>query len=262
MNLNVDNTGKTSYDAPGASINYTASVNPNVNANTNINYNANVNYSNPSPNMNADFNQQPQQNIQISNSVQQPNYGQNPQYINANYQTNQPYYPQMKVNAQYPMMQQMPQTFVVQGGTTYGGYGAGYGGYNPYGFGGAYNAYGGNGGSGVAVVQNGMGGVTLVNYSIRPYVCGRPVPKIEPCAAIAVLVLNIFFPGFGTMIVGCLPVKDQVNFVSDCCFFYWLGNFHLVFALSCVGWIFAIVLGVQLMTVANMPDEPPAVIVV
>jgi len=102
----------------------------------------------------------------------------------------------------------------------------------------------------------GMGGgsVMVVNNMMPmvPYVCGRPVPHIGHCGAIAVLILNIFWPGFGTAICGCIPHYGSMNCIGDCCCFYWLGVAHFLLWGILVGWILGIVLGCQLITVAAM----------
>ena len=115
--------------------------------------------------------------------------------------------------------------------------------------------YGNQGG--VVILNQGMG------MDMRPYVCGRPVPKIDPCSAIAVLILNIFFPGFGTMICGCIPHEGSMNCMGDCCCFFWLGYAHCLLWPILVGWILGIVLGCQLIAVAAMPYEgyPTTIIV-
>jgi hypothetical protein len=95
-------------------------------------------------------------------------------------------------------------------------------------------------------------GLMLVNT--RPYVCGLPVPNIGSGGAIAVLILNIFFPGLGTMVCGCIPHKEMTSFTGHCCCFFWLGVAHLTLTFFSVGWILGIVLGCQLITVANMGD--------
>jgi hypothetical protein len=112
---------------------------------------------------------------------------------------------------------------------------------------------------GGGVVVGGMG-IGMAGMFMRPMVCGRPVPKIDPCAAIAVLILNIFWPGFGTMICGCVPHYGSIDCCGDCCCFYWLGYLHFMTCGILVGWILGIVLGCQLITVANMPIEQLGII--
>ena len=109
--------------------------------------------------------------------------------------------------------------------------------------------------------STGQGGVVVINQGLgnnnRPYVCGRVVPRIDACGAVAVLVLNIFFPGFGTMICGCVPHEGSMNCCGDCCCFFWLGYAHCLLTPILVGWILGIVLGCQLIAVAALPYEAP-----
>jgi len=102
------------------------------------------------------------------------------------------------------------------------------------------------------------GGTTIINggYNTYPNSCGHPVPRVSVGAAIACLIINIFFPGFGTMISGCVPNENKIDFIGNCCCFFWLGVLHISTVIIFVGWILAIVFGVQLITVANLtPDQ-------
>ncbi len=230
---------------PPVNTNYNANTDFNTNANlqvgvqpsnppVNANYNANADFN---PNYNANVNnalnyggyQQPQQPQQIPpGALSQPGQNQyitnmnNPQ-VQPNVQPQAPggYYPQ----GMYPQTN-APNVVVVNPG------------YSRYGYGGAYGGYGGAYGSGV--------------YG-RPNSCGFPIPKISTGLATMCLILNCFFPGLGTMIAGCIKPENKIDYTTNCCCYFWLGFCHVTTAIFCVGWILAIVFGVQLMSVANLP---------
>jgi len=104
--------------------------------------------------------------------------------------------------------------------------------------------------------QSIYGGPTFINnYGYYPNACGHPVPKIDLGVAIACLLINIFIPGLGTMIAGCVPNENRVEFVSNCCCFFWLGVMHMTFTGLLFGWILAIIFGAQLITAANFTTE-------
>jgi len=193
---------------------------PSVSVNVNANNNVNANL-NANSNMNVNY-QQPNMNMQY----QQPNV--NMQTPNVNY--NQGYQPQQQYG---------------------GGMNVGY-----------QQQYVGGMNMGYGQPQYGMGGVVVVNnmMNIRPWVCGRPVPKISPCAAIAVLILNIFWSGLGTMVCGCVPHEGSMNCIGDCCCFFWLGFAHFILWYFIVGWILAMILGCQLIQVASMPFDDNVVV--
>ena len=91
-----------------------------------------------------------------------------------------------------------------------------------------------------------------------PLICGRPVPIVSNFSAMAVLILNIFLPGWGTMLVGIAPQKRSENCCGDCCCFFWLGWLHFILWPILVGWILAIILGCQLVAVSAMEAEAEA----
>jgi len=103
------------------------------------------------------------------------------------------------------------------------------------------------------------GGVNVKdNENTLPTICGRNVPKISNCAALACLVINIFFPGLGTMICGCIPHegRESENFTGDCCCYFWLGVVHFLLWPLLIGWILSILFGCNLLTVSNMELQP------
>ncbi len=63
-------------------------------------------------------------------------------------------------------------------------------------------------------------------------------PKLDNCTAILILILNIFFPGIGTMIIGCVAGHDQATWIC-------IGLAQMLLAcIFFIGWIWAIVTGV------------------
>ena len=61
-------------------------------------------------------------------------------------------------------------------------------------------------------------------------------PKISIGAAITILVINIFFPGVGTVIMGCMS--------NNSCTWICIGLCQLLLAFIIVGWVWAIITGV------------------
>ena len=94
------------------------------------------------------------------------------------------------------------------------------------------------------------------NDKIRT-VGGRVIPKLEPIMAIGLLILNIFFPGLGTMIVGCVSPQKEV-----CCGWFCIGFLQMIFASCIFGWVWAIISACAIVSVANDPDYSDNVIVV
>lgn len=69
-------------------------------------------------------------------------------------------------------------------------------------------------------------------------------PKLSSGCAIVILILNIFFPGIGTIIMGC---AGNTNTGSWIC----IGICQILLAVFLVGWIWAIVVGVNCMNRAG-----------
>ena len=80
----------------------------------------------------------------------------------------------------------------------------------------------------------------------HPISCGRYIPRVSTCSAIMVLIFNILFPGFGTMLLGCCVC-------NECCCWFWVGMAQSWLACVIVGWIWAIVFACQAITVSNYP---------
>ena len=66
------------------------------------------------------------------------------------------------------------------------------------------------------------------------------LPELNKVLAIVILVLNIFFPGVGTMCLYCIA-----GFKTE---YLWVGLIQLVTALCVVGWIWSVLWGVILVT--------------
>ena len=94
------------------------------------------------------------------------------------------------------------------------------------------------------------------NDKIRT-VGGRVIPKLNPTLAIGLLIVNIFFPGLGTMIVGCVSSQKDV-----CGGWFCIGFLQMIFALCIFGWVWAIISACAIVSVANDPDYSDDVIVV
>ena len=94
------------------------------------------------------------------------------------------------------------------------------------------------------------------NDKIRT-VGGRVIPKLSPTLAIGLLILNIFFPGLGTMIVGCVSKQKDV-----CCGWFCIGFLQMIFASCIFGWVWAIISACAIVSVANDPEYSDNVIVV
>jgi hypothetical protein len=71
-------------------------------------------------------------------------------------------------------------------------------------------------------------------------------PNISMGAAILVLIMNIVFPGVGTMIMGCL-----CNDGNNACHWIWIGFAQLLLAFFIFGWIWAIFTGAMAVGYAN-----------
>jgi hypothetical protein len=94
------------------------------------------------------------------------------------------------------------------------------------------------------------------NEKIRT-VGGRVIPKLNPSLAIGLLIINIFFPGLGTMIVGCVSHQSDV-----CCGWVCVGLLQMIFASCIFGWVWAVISACAIVSVANDPDYSDNVVVI
>jgi len=77
----------------------------------------------------------------------------------------------------------------------------------------------------------------------EPNVCGNRVPIFDQVTAIVLLFINIFVPGIGTMIVGCIAGGN-----TNCFAWFCIGFLQLFLTpIFLIGWIWAIITGVQLL---------------
>lgn len=73
-------------------------------------------------------------------------------------------------------------------------------------------------------------------------------PVLDMGPAVAGLIVNVIVPGLGTLIAGIIGVRPLVGRA--------VAQFLLAFII--VGWIWAVVTGVQLLTNASWKDKQPA----
>jgi hypothetical protein len=62
-------------------------------------------------------------------------------------------------------------------------------------------------------------------------------PSVSNCTALIILIINIFLPGVGTMIMGC--------YSESCGKWACIGIVQILLAALIVGWIWAIYTGIQ-----------------
>ena len=86
--------------------------------------------------------------------------------------------------------------------------------------------------------------MTTVPSATPPY---PNAPVVEMNLALVCLVINIFVPGIGTIVAGVVGNKPMIG----------RGIAQLLLALIIVGWIWAIVTGIQLVQNASWNDQRP-----
>lgn len=95
------------------------------------------------------------------------------------------------------------------------------------------------------VNQQGATNVIVVQVN-QDSICGHPIPRVDPCTALIILLLNIFFPGWGTVVLGC------VGYNANCCKFLLLGILQfLLVPVILIGWIWAIITGIAVLRVSG-----------
>lgn len=78
----------------------------------------------------------------------------------------------------------------------------------------------------------------------EPNVCGNRVPILDTGVAIIILVINILFPGLGTMIVGCIGGGS-----TNCFAWFCIGFLQLfLFPVFLIGWIWSIMTGIMVVS--------------
>ena len=68
-------------------------------------------------------------------------------------------------------------------------------------------------------------------------------PRLDKTTALVVLILNIFFPGIGTMIMGCIG-NNAGGFIC-------IGICQLLLTVFLIGWIWAIITGINALKYAR-----------
>lgn len=87
----------------------------------------------------------------------------------------------------------------------------------------------------------------IVVTGFVPSVCGNEIPILDPGTALVILILNIFFPGIGTMIAGCVGRNANVGA------WFCIGFLQLILLFCLIGWIWSIITGIQVLTRSNEP---------
>jgi len=83
-----------------------------------------------------------------------------------------------------------------------------------------------------------------------PDVCGVPIPIVSPAHALIVLILNILWPGIGTMVLGCINPG-----ASTCCCWFLIGLAQDFLGYICIGWIWGIITALKVMAMSAMWTE-------
>jgi len=98
--------------------------------------------------------------------------------------------------------------------------------------------------------QQGTTNVVVINTNLSgEAICGHPIPHVNPCFALVILILNIFFPGLGTFITGIVGPG------ANCCAFLLFGILQLILTpVILIGWIWSICTGIAVLRVSNTPS--------
>jgi len=89
--------------------------------------------------------------------------------------------------------------------------------------------------------------LVLINQGLEPNVCGNSIPILDPGTAMVILILNIFFPGIGTMVCGCVGRN------ANPCGWFMIGFLQIILIFCLIGWIWSIITGIQVMHRSNEP---------
>ena len=77
----------------------------------------------------------------------------------------------------------------------------------------------------------------------EPNVCGNRIPSVDGAVAIIILIINIFFPGIGTMIIGCVGGN------TNCLAWFCIGLLQIFLVpIFLIGWIWSIITGCKVMS--------------
>lgn len=88
---------------------------------------------------------------------------------------------------------------------------------------------------------------TIVITVNDPHICGNVIPILDPGTACVILILNIFFPGVGTMVMGCAGRN------ANCIAWFFIGWLQLIMTFLLIGWIWSIITGCHAVSRANSP---------
>ena len=84
----------------------------------------------------------------------------------------------------------------------------------------------------------------IIVVESRPGIEMLTYPVLSTPAAILILLLNIFFPGVGTMVIGCISGTEVAGWIC-------MGLLQLLLAFIIIGWIWAIFTGVMILSVSG-----------
>jgi len=75
------------------------------------------------------------------------------------------------------------------------------------------------------------------------------------CFSVLILIINIFLPGVGTMILGCCLPNDMANKNEACYGLICMGALQLVLSIIIIGWIWSILFGIVLVQISCSENE-------
>ncbi len=97
----------------------------------------------------------------------------------------------------------------------------------------------------IVIAQPSLSSVQL--NTAKDTICGNQIPYLDPTTGLVILILNIIFPGLGTMIVGCVGRN------ANCCAWFFIGFAQYLLVFCIVGWIWSILTGIQVYSKASQP---------
>lgn len=228
---NVNTNSQPNMNGP-YNVNNNPSFNQNMSNNSNQGFNQNM--SNNSQGYNQNSNQGFNQNMS-NNSNQGYNQNMNQGY---NPNMNNPYNQNMNTNVNYNQNINMNQNM---------GYNTNPGYQNPNFNQGPTSPRGGDTNIVINTSPQPQRNIVVVaDTGPEPNVCGNRIPILDSGTALVILIINIFFPGIGTMITGC------IGNVDNCAGWFCIGvlQIALIFAFG-IGWIWSIIVGVQIVSRAG-----------
>ena len=73
----------------------------------------------------------------------------------------------------------------------------------------------------------------------------KTIPKLNCCIAIILFVLNVCFPGTGTMLLGFSKGKNHFK----------VGVSQLLLSIVLIGWVLSIIWGLEILKISNSSDD-------